>query len=470
MKERRNKGGKRPARGESGRAKRPAHAELATRKPRTDKPKPVVERGAVNDDLLRALRAWGTGRQGGEQSADDALSTTGKSGRWELKGALDRVFRHYARLSWLIRRQNVEPTPDWIWAAACVVLDRAPLEDVARRIAITAADVSPIAGRLGRMSKEGLASEAMPNPVRAECPDDLYEYFSKAYGPDFTSELKALNHSPPLDIRVNTLKGDVAALMEALNTGDTEVRPTPYAPLGLRAKGKPDLAATEAFTAGLFDMQDEGSQIVAALVDAKPGHQVVDFCAGAGGKSLALGAAMGNRGHLVAADTSAKRLARAKLRMKRAGVENAERVLLTGTDADPFLKRKAGQIDRVLVDAPCSGTGAWRRHPEAKWSGATDLPRLTALQDAILVRAARLVKRGGRLVYATCSMLPAENGERAAAFLAAHPGFRQVPVAEVWGTTIPAVPYPGRDPEMLQLTPFQHGTDGFFAAVFERVS
>lgn len=467
MKERRNKAAKRPAHLEKNGRKRPGHAELSTRNPREAAPKPKVERGPVNDDLLRALRAWGSARQGGEQSADDALSTTGKAGRWELKGALDRVFRHYARLAWLIRRQGVEPTPDWIWAAASVVLDGAPLEEVARRLAVTAADISPFAGRLGRMGKEGIASAAMPNPVRAECPDDIYEYLSVAYGAELTPELKALNHSPPLDIRVNTLKGSVDELLTLLNVGDTELRRTPYAPLGLRARGKPDLAVTEAFTAGRFDMQDEGSQIVAALVDAAPGQQVVDFCAGAGGKSLALGAAMANRGHLVAADTSAKRLARAKLRMKRAGVENAERVLLTGTDTDPFLKRKAGQIDRVLVDAPCSGTGAWRRHPEAKWSGVTDLARLTSLQDAILARAARLVKRGGRLIYATCSMLPAENAERAAAFLAAHPNFRRIDAAEVWARAIPAVPYPGRDRAMLQLTPFQHGTDGFFAAIFE---
>jgi 16S rRNA (cytosine967-C5)-methyltransferase len=449
--------------------KRPAHAELATRKPRTDVPKAPVQRGAVNDELLRALRAWSTGRQGGEQSADDALSTTGKAGRWELKGALDRVFRHYARLSWLIRRQNVEPTPDWLWAAAAVVLDRAPLEEVARRIAVTSAEFSPIAGKLGRMSNEGLTHEAMPNPVRAECPDQLYDLLSEAYGAELAQELKLLNHPAPLDIRVNTLKGDAAALMELLNVGDTVVAPTPFAPFGLRAKGKPDLAATEAFTSGRFDMQDEGSQIVAALVDAKPGQQVLDFCAGAGGKTLALAAAMANKGHLVAADTSAKRLARAKLRLKRAGAENAERVLLTGADDDPYFKRKAGQFDRVLVDAPCSGTGAWRRHPEAKWGVPTDLARLTALQDAILARAAKMVKRGGRLIYATCSLLPQENGARAAAFLTSHPNYRRLDAAAVWAG-ISALPYPGQNPAELQLTPFRHGTDGFFAAVFERVS
>ncbi|MFT3808937.1 MAG: RsmB/NOP family class I SAM-dependent RNA methyltransferase [Micropepsaceae bacterium] len=470
MKERRKTGGKRPAHLEKKGRKRPVHAELSTRKPREAAVKPKVERGAVNDELLRALKAWFAGRHGGEQSADDALSAAAKAGRWELKGQLDRVFRHYARLAWLIRRQDVEPNGEWLWAAASVVLDRAPLEEVARRIAVTAADISKFAGKLGRMGNEGITHEAMPNPVRAEVPEKIHGILSEAYGAELTAELKALNHSAPLDIRVNTLKGDVAGLMAALNTGDTEVAPTPYAPLGLRAKGKPDLAVTEVFTAGRFDMQDEGSQLVAALADARPGQQVLDFCAGAGGKSLALAAAMGNKGHLVAADTSAKRLARAKLRLKRAGVENAERILLTGTDDDPYFRRKAAQFDRVLVDAPCSGTGAWRRHPEAKWGTEIDLERLTALQDAILTRAAKMLKRGGKLTYATCSILPQENQQRVAAFLAAHPGFRQVPVAEVWAQVVPGAPYPGRETATLQLTPFRHGTDGFFAAVFERVS
>ena len=470
MKERRKTGGKRPAHLDKSGRKRPVHAELSTKKPKTETAKPKVERGAVNDDLLRALKAWFAGRHGGEQSADDALSTTGKAGRWELKGQLDRVFRHYARLAWLIRRQDVEPNGEWLWAAASVVLDRAPLEDVARRIAVTAADVSKFAGKLGRMGNEGIAHEAMPNPVRAEVPEKIHGILSEAYGAELTAELKALNHPAPLDIRVNTLKGEVADVMAALNVGDTQVAPTPYAPLGLRAKGKPDLAVTEAFTTGQFDMQDEGSQIVAALADARPGQQVLDFCAGAGGKSLALAAAMANKGHLVAADTSGKRLARAKLRLKRAGVENAERILLTGTDADPYFKRKAAQFDRVLVDAPCSGTGAWRRHPEAKWAAEIDLERLTALQDAILARAAKMLKRGGRLTYATCSILPAENQQRVTAFLKAHPGFKQVPVAEVWAQVIPNAPYPGKETETLQLTPFRHGTDGFFAAVFERTA
>ncbi len=398
MKESRKKGGKRPA-----------HAELMTRRPKAAPARPATPKPArpePNDELLRALKAWFSKREGGEQASDEALSAVARDGRWKLKQALDRVFRHYARLSWLLERHGAPVSAEWIWAVSAVVLDGSGLEEVARKIAVTTPDISKNAGLLGRMSKDGIDHPDMPNPVRLEMPASIYDYLSKTYGGNLESESKALNVAAPTMLRVNSLKTSREALVTALEVAGVTARPTALAPLGLTVRGSADLAATDAFTSGQFDMQDEGSQLVALVADARPGQQVLDFCGGAGGKSLAMAATMENRGHLVTADTSAKRLARAKLRMKRAGVENAERVLLTGTDSDPFLKKKAGWFDRVLVDAPCSGTGAWRRHPEAKWAGALDLARLTALQDAILKRAALLVKRGGRLVYATCSILP----------------------------------------------------------------
>lgn len=452
--------------------KRPVHAELMTRRPKAASARPAGPKPArpePSDELLRALKAWFARGAGGEQASDEALSAAGRDGRWRLKQTLDRVFRHYARLTWLLERHGAPVGPDWLWAVAAVVLDGSGLEETARRLAVTTADISRIAGSLARMSKDGLDHPEMANPVRLELPDDVYLYLSDTYGANLESEAKALNIPALTTLRANSLKASREALVATLENAGLAVRPTVLAPLGLTVRGAADPAATEAFAAGQFDMQDEGSQLVALMADARPGQQVLDVCGGAGGKSLALAAAMGNRGHLVTADTSARRLARAKLRMKRAGVENAERVLLTGTDADPFLKKKAGWFDRVLVDAPCSGTGAWRRHPEAKWAVALDLERLTALQDAILNRAAPLVKRGGRLIYATCSLLTQENGARAEAFLKAHPNFRRIDAAEAW-RAVSALPYPGRDPAVLQLTPFQHGTDGFFAAVFERAS
>ena len=214
---------------------------------------------------------------------------------------------------------------------------------------------------------------------------------------------------------------------------------------------------------GEVEIQDEGSQLVAALVEARPGDRVVDFCAGAGGKTLALATQMENRGHVIACDVSAGRLKRAVQRFRRAGLHNIETRLLT-SETDQWVKRHKGGFDRVLVDAPCSGTGTWRRNPDARWRATEPgLSKLLAQQAAILASAARLVKPGGRLVYATCSMLPVENEVQIAAFLAAHPAFRVVPLRD---TALPRIP--SAHPDYLSLTPARHGTDGFFAAVMRR--
>lgn len=448
--------------------KRPAHAELQTRRPKAAPAAKAPKRAQPDLELLQALRAWVAGRAG-EDATDDALSAAARPDRFRLKGSLDRVYRHYARLSWLIERQGLPRNADMLWGAASVILWGVDPDAAARAAAVTTADIRTLASAFGRMSGEGLDHADMPEWAALECPQRFYPIFQEAFGPRLKQELVALGMSAPLDIRANTLKTTRDDLIATLAAANADMRPTTFAPHGLRAAARPDLAATAAFTSGAFDMQDEGSQMVAAIVDARPGQWVLDFAAGAGGKSLALAAAMNNRGHLVASDTHAKRLTRAKLRFKRAGVENAERIQLTGTDDDPFIKKRATQFDRVLVDAPCSGTGAWRRHPEAKWKSEADIPRLTALQDAILKRAARMVKRGGRLVYATCSLLREENERRAEAFLAAHPGFKLVPAETVWAEAV-STPWPGGDSTYLQLTPALHGTDGFFAAVFQRTA
>ncbi len=462
MKERRNRRGK----------SAPVHARLETRKANLAKsqhePPKKAGRKAPDLELLQALRAWSTARKG-ETAADEALSVAGRTGRFRLKGALDRIFRHYARLSWLIERQGLKPSPDMLWAAAAALLDGSDPAEISKAVAITSKDIRPLAGALGRMSGEGLTHPDMPAAVQLECPDQYFSILSDVFGQTLTQQLNALNLPANLDIRVNTLRVTAEALQDELQKADIAVKPASYAPLALQARGRPDLASTEAFAAGRFEIQDEGSQLVAMLVDAKPGQWVLDFCAGAGGKSLALAAAMGNKGHLVAADTSARRLTRAKLRFKRSGVENAERIQLTGTDSDPFLKKMAGRYDRVLVDAPCSGTGSWRRHPDAKWKNEADLPHLCALQSAILGRAARMVKRGGRMIYATCSLLPQENQDQVRAFLSAHPGFRLITAADIWRAALPG-PWPCAEDDVLTLTPAQHGTDGFFAAVMERVA
>jgi 16S rRNA (cytosine967-C5)-methyltransferase len=252
--------------------------------------------------------------------------------------------------------------------------------------------------------------------------------------------------------------------------------PTPWSPLGLRVTKRVPLATTAAFKAGLVEVQDEGSQLAALLADARPGMRVVDFCAGAGGKTLALAGQMQNRGKLVACDTAAWRLERAGQRLRRAGISNVERRPLS-TERDPWVKRhapkgKEGGFDRVFVDAPCLGVGSWRRNPDGKWRMSPgDLAELVLRQRDILASAARLVKPGGRLVYATCSLLREENEDQVEGFLAGNPDFALVPAARAWEETIGG-PTPVSDgpagEDYLRLTPARHGTDGFFLALFER--
>jgi 16S rRNA (cytosine967-C5)-methyltransferase len=247
-----------------------------------------------------------------------------------------------------------------------------------------------------------------------------------------------------------------------------------YAPNGLRLRKRLSVVAGDAFQNGLVEVQDEGSQLVAALVDARPGMQVADYCAGAGGKTLAMAAGMNNKGRVVAMDVYESRLDRSAQRLRRAGAHNVERRALQtkdgGADNRKWLKRQRAAFDRVLVDAPCTGTGTWRRNPDGRWTlRPKDLEELVPKQAEILDAASRLVKPGGGLVYATCSILPAENERQIEAFLGRHPEFELVPVEHLWpeavGTDAPAQA-PGNP--YLRLSPLVHGTDGFFAAAMVR--
>ncbi len=275
-------------------------------------------------------------------------------------------------------------------------------------------------------------------------------------------DIAALLARAPLDLRVNRLKTDRAAAMRALGAGE----PTPFSSDGLRLDPPVAVEAQPAFRDGWIEVQDEGSQLIAALVDARPGMRVADLCAGAAGKTLAMAMAMQNKGKLLACDVSAPRLAGAAKRLARAGVDNAETHLLV--PGDRWAKRRAGGFDRVLVDAPCTGTGTWRRNPDARTRTAeTDLAELLMKQREILDTSAQLVRPGGRLIYATCSLLPEEDELQVEAFLERHPAFRPVPLERAWAEAgLPgAPPCPG---PWMALSPAAHGTDGFFAAVLER--
>ena len=343
---------------------------------------------------------------------------------------------------------------------------------------------------------------------RHNLPDWLVAPLKAQVGGEFEALALSMNEPAGLDVRVNTYKQKRQLALDQLNKLAIEAEATPYSPWGIRLKGKPAINKLPAFISGELEVQDEGSQLLAWLLEAKRGEMVTDFCAGAGGKTLAIGAMMRNTGRLYAFDVSAHRLDALKPRLARSGLSNVHPVAIAH-ERDERIKRLAGKMDRVLVDAPCSGLGTLRRNPDLKWrQKAADVAELQAKQTAILASAARLVKAGGRLVYATCSILPDENEVVAEAFSAAHPDFELLNVAEVLGrlmgeqggggsiasgavdavagggasesppvadggATAPAAqvnavaatlcsgPY-------LRLWPHRHGTDGFYAAVWQR--
>ena len=298
-----------------------------------------------------------------------------------------------------------------------------------------------------------------------DLPDWLHERLKQQYGDALTPLMQALNAPAPLDLRVNPAKLSREAALEKLAADGFNGEATPYSPLGIRLKGKPALQKHPLFLDGSLEVQDEGSQLLGQLLAPKRGEMVCDFCAGAGGKTLLLGALMRSQGRLYAFDVSEKRLAKLKPRLARSGLSNVQAQVLSN-ERDAKLKRLAGKFDRVLVDAPCSGLGTLRRNPDLKWRQTPEsVCELTAKQASILESASRLVKPGGRLVYATCSLLHEENREIVAAFLAAHPHYALEPIEPVLAAQRIALDAPE---DTLQLTPAQHGTDGFFAAVLTR--
>ncbi len=393
----------------------------------------------------------------------------GAKDRGNVAERIYATLRHHARLGWWLARTGHADSARARVIAELVLAERMSANDVAARFSGRQYAPAPLTGAEDRLAA-ALATHTPDHPdmavaVRGECPDWAAEPLQARFGDRVETELAGLLRAAPLDLRVNELKGtspaDVAARLADVGV---EAAPTPLSPVGLRVRGRPPLAGQALFRGGTVEVQDEGSQLVALLADVRPGHQVVDFCAGAGGKALAMAARMGNKGRVVACDVSERRLIRARQRLRRAGADNIEPKLLT-SERDRWVNRQKCKFDRVLVDAPCSGTGAWRRHPDARWR-PVDLVALTALQDRILASAARLVKPGGRLIYATCSLLPAENDARVAAFLDTEDDFTVVPVTAVWGDAVGGeCPSPG---PYLHLTPARHGTDGFFAAVLER--
>lgn len=315
---------------------------------------------------------------------------------------------------------------------------------------------------------DAATDEAFLAPHRHNLPPWLAEALEAQLGDDFWPLVDSLQHTAGLDVRVNSLQAKRADVQAELEKNGIAVMPTPFSPWGLRMNAKPNLSKLTLFEKGVIEVQDEGSQLLALMLDAKRGEMVADFCAGAGGKTLALGAAMRNTGRLYAFDTSAHRLEAMKPRLARSGLSNIHPVAIAH-ERDDRIKRLRGKMDRVLVDAPCTGLGTLRRNPDLKWRQTPEaVAELTVKQAAILASAARLLKPGGRLVYATCSLLPAENEEIAQAFTAAHPNFKPLLVKDLLTDFEVSQPEDlcTLDGLYLRLWPHRHGTDGFFAAAW----
>lgn len=313
------------------------------------------------------------------------------------------------------------------------------------------------------------AAKSMPDSefspaVRCDLPDWLYSALETQFGAEEVIKLAdGLNQPAPLDLRINTVKTDRAAVLAQFAAEEVAAVAGPLSPVAVRLRGKPALAKHPLFLSGAFEVQDEGSQLLGYLLDPKRGEMVVDFCAGAGGKTLLLGALMKNTGRLYAYDVSDKRLARLKPRLARSGLSNVHPARIEH-ERDTKIKRLSGKVDRVLVDAPCSGLGTLRRNPDLKWrQNEVSVAELTVKQAAILESAAKMVRPGGRVVYATCSLLAAENDAIITAFLAAHPDFTLTPASEVLAKH--GIELAG---DTLRLLPHQHHTDGFFAAVLDK--
>ena len=316
---------------------------------------------------------------------------------------------------------------------------------------------------LAAAKREAVAEQ--PFGVQCELPDWVIEKLRRRFtDPALLDLARGLAQTASLDLRVNTMRMEREAAMKKLSEDRIPASATPYSPDGLRLEGRPPINRHPLFLQGCVEVQDEGSQLLCHLVAPRRGEMVVDFCAGAGGKTLALGALMRSTGRLYAFDISPKRLAGLKPRLARSGLSNVHPQRIEGA-GDARVKRLAGKIDRVLVDAPCSGLGTLRRNPDMKWrQDPADVAELVAKQHTLLAAAARLVKPGGRLVYATCSILEEENRAIAEDFLAVHAQFRLVPASRALENARIGL----NMGDYFEVWPHLHGTDGFFGVVFER--
>ncbi|MGE4313871.1 MAG: RsmB/NOP family class I SAM-dependent RNA methyltransferase [Pseudobdellovibrionaceae bacterium] len=394
----------------------------------------------------------------------------GSKDRAAIAERIYSAMRHKARFDWWINEAGLQPDGRLKTICTLIFLDERAEKDILKLFDGSKYGPEQLSDTeiafLKRISKAELMPQNMPEAVRVECPSEFEGRLREIFESGFVPEMAAMLDTAPLDLRVNTGLAPVDKAAAYLEADGVETDKTPYAPTGLRTKGKTYLSRTKAFAKGWIDIQDEGSQLIAVACDAKPGMQVLDYCAGAGGKTLALASYMEGKGRIVAMDNDDRRLGKSKERFKRARVSDSIEIRpLTDERHKKWLRRQRESFDITLIDVPCSGSGTWRRNPDMRWvTYGPELEELIDIQADIMERVAHTVKPGGKLVYATCSLFRAENENQVEAFLARHDEFELLPLQEAWpeGLTLPCEgPY-------MRLTPLKHGTDGFFAAVLRR--
>ncbi len=396
----------------------------------------VLHRGAVADACLQ--EAFRTHREMG--SRDRAL----------VGALVFEVLRDLRRL-----QAMAGPVADDASSLCALQALRTGLADVETLLRLGFEGAEPCAQALERFEETQLSAAQRDN-----LPDAIHAQWHVQYGETETAALaQALRLPAPVDLRVNTLKTDRATAAAALAQSGIEAVDTPWSPTGLRLTRRVALQSVAAFREGWIEPQDEGSQVLSRLLAASPGERIADYCAGAGGKTLAMAATMQDRGELWALDIDSARLARLTPRLQRAGVRCVQR---QGLAREGLPSDWTGGFDGILVDAPCSGTGTWRRQPDARLR-LPDVAAITAVQREILAKAAQGLRPGGRLVYGTCSLLASENDAIVDDFLQSHPAFEEADAGRALAAQ--GIDLPGR---RLRMLPHRHATDGFFGALLVR--
>lgn len=424
--------------------------------------KPAARIAAAIDLLMLINEAW---EKGSRAPADGIIGHYFKQRRYigsKDRGAIaERVYfilRNGAALEWWLEKAKQKPSPRLLALLSLVFKEGVSLDEAEDLFSGGPQCPMPLTHEerdlVEAFQNKTFFDADMPKPVRYNYPSWMTTLLEEAFGDDFDEGMSALSEEAPVDLRVNTLKAIREQVMAALSNEGFEPEHSPQAPNGIRLRKRGALFASNTFRLGWFEVQDEGSQLVCELVDANPGEKVIDFCAGAGGKTLSIAAKMQGRGRILAWDTSKERLSQMPKRLARAGVNNVQLHRITN-EQDQFIKRHKQSADWVLTDVPCSGSGTWRRSPDLKWrTSENDYAEVMAKQKSILESASRLVKPEGKLVYATCSLFADENEKQVASFLKTHPEFSLVPMAS--------------DKPYLRLLPHRDYTDGFFAAVLKR--